>query len=90
MFSMTKKTPTGLWPRWHGACAVKPEEYRDSSFSITAPANQSVGDIASAEGEGISLHAGIKKPDFEAMVDDRPGIADELIKPLRRHDALPF
>ena len=43
-----------------------------------------------AERKGVCLDAGVEEADFKRMVHDRSGIANELIEPLRRHDALPF
>src|SRR5271154_3497008 len=44
----------------------------------------------SAESESIGLGAWIEEADLKGMIRHRAGIADQLIKPLRRHDAVPF
>jgi hypothetical protein len=40
------------------------------------------------EGEGISLHTGIKKADLEGMIGYRAALPDELVKALSSDDAL--
>ena len=46
--------------------------------------------LLSAEGEGVSLDAGIEEADLEGVVGDRAALADELVEPLSRHQALAF
>jgi len=43
----------------------------------------------SAERKRVGLDAGVEEADFERMIHDRTGIANELIEPLRRDDPLP-
>src|SRR5271155_4622570 len=42
----------------------------------------------STEGERVSLHPRVEKLDGESAIDDRPGLADELIKPVVGHNTL--
>src|ERR1700679_596728 len=46
--------------------------------------------IISTKRESVSLDAGIEKTDFKGVVRHRSGRANQLIKTLRRHDALSF
>ena len=43
----------------------------------------------SAERKGVGLDAGVEEADFERMIHDRTGIANELIETLCRNDPLP-
>src|SRR5882724_1395264 len=43
----------------------------------------------SAERKGVRLYARVEESDLKRMIHDRAGIANKLIKPLCRNDALP-
>ena len=46
--------------------------------------------MTSAERKGVGLDTWVEEADFKGMICYSPGVANKLIKPLRRDDALPF
>ena len=76
-------TDASVWPkvlrRMTNPSRSRSFEIRQRQLSLTH----------SAERKGVDLDAGVEEADFERMIHDRTGIANELIEPLRRDDPLP-